>query len=73
MIHLTNDAVQKHNESYGKYEDFNKMSFPNFKKYIKKMGFESARFDESYSQMKLIAYYLIASTSPKIKRKQYTF
>lgn len=49
------------------------MSFPNFKKYIKKMGFESAKFDESYSQMKLIAYYLIASTSPKIKRKQYTF
>jgi hypothetical protein len=25
MIHLTNDAVQKHNQSYGKYEDFNKV------------------------------------------------
>jgi tubulin polyglutamylase TTLL1/tubulin monoglycylase TTLL3/8 len=25
MIHLTNDAVQKHNTSYGKYEDFNKV------------------------------------------------
>jgi tubulin polyglutamylase TTLL1/tubulin monoglycylase TTLL3/8 len=28
MIHLTNDAVQKHNQSYGKYEDFNKVNFP---------------------------------------------
>lgn len=26
MIHLTNDAVQKHNQSYGKYEDFNKVN-----------------------------------------------
>jgi predicted ATP-binding protein involved in virulence len=49
------------------------MSFPNFKKYISKMGFGSGEFDESYNKMKLIAYYLIASASPKIKRKQYTF
>lgn len=49
------------------------MSFSNFKKYITKMGFNSARFDEAYTKMKSIAYYLIASTCSKIKRKQYTF
>jgi hypothetical protein len=49
------------------------MSFPNFRKYIAKNGFDGHKFDEAYNKMKLIAYYLIASTSPKIKRKQYTF
>ena len=49
------------------------MSFANFRKYIGKNGFEAHRFDQSYNKMKLIAYYLIASTSHKIKRKQYTF
>ncbi len=49
------------------------MSFSNFKKYIAKMGIDSTKFDEAYNKMKSIAYYLIASTSNKIKRKQYTF
>lgn len=49
------------------------MSFINFRKYITKVGFYSEQFDEAYNQMKLIAYYLIASVSPKIRRKQYTF
>lgn len=30
MIHLTNDAVQKHSEDYGKYESANKLSFTDF-------------------------------------------
>lgn len=33
MIHLTNDAVQKKGDSYGKYENGNKV---NIKKYILK-------------------------------------
>jgi hypothetical protein len=35
MIHLTNDAVQKHSEQYGKYESGNKLSFNDFNKYVK--------------------------------------
>lgn len=27
MIHLTNDAVQKHGENYGRYEPANKLSY----------------------------------------------
>jgi hypothetical protein len=49
------------------------MSFNNFKKYISKMGMNSRDFDVSYEKMKSIAYYLIASVSPKMRRKQYTF
>lgn len=32
--HLTNDAIQKHGEDYGKYEDGNKMSYREFQRYI---------------------------------------
>lgn len=35
-IHLTNDAVQKHSEDYGKYENGNKMSYSDFQRYLDK-------------------------------------
>lgn len=34
MVHLTNDAVQKKGEEYGKYENNNKISFDSFQKYL---------------------------------------
>ncbi|OMJ78863.1 hypothetical protein SteCoe_21216 [Stentor coeruleus] len=34
FIHLTNDAVQKHSDDYGKYEDNNKMSYKDFQRYL---------------------------------------
>mgnify|MGYP001382746861 CR=1 FL=1 len=80
MIHLTNDAVQKKGEDFGKHEDSNKvtllisqLSFDYFRQYLRKIGTSPFKFDEAYEQMKLIAYYLIASVSTKIKRKQFTF
>lgn len=73
MIHLTNDAVQKKGEDFGKHEDSNKLNFEYFKQYLRKIGQSPLKFDESYEQMKLIAYYLIASVSTKIKRRQFTF
>jgi len=30
FVHLTNDAVQKKSEDYGKFENGNKMSYQNF-------------------------------------------
>ena len=30
FVHLTNDAVQKKLEDYGKYEQGNKLSYPDF-------------------------------------------
>ena len=36
MIHLTNDAVQKHGENFGKYESNNKLSYLEMQKYILK-------------------------------------
>ena len=34
FIHLTNDAVQKHSASYGKYESANKLSYKEFQRYL---------------------------------------
>ena len=33
-IHLTNDAVQKHSEDYGKFEAGNKLSYTDFQRYL---------------------------------------
>lgn len=34
MIHLTNDAIQKNNAEYGKYQKANKLSYSDLQKYI---------------------------------------
>ena len=34
LVHLTNDAVQKKGEEYGKFENFNKVSFAELQRYI---------------------------------------
>lgn len=33
-IHLTNDAIQKTGENYGKYEEGNKLSYSEFERYL---------------------------------------
>ena len=34
MVHLTNDAVQKKADPYGKHEKGNKVSYEDFQKYL---------------------------------------
>lgn len=34
LVHLTNDAIQKHGEKYGKYEPGNKISYSTFQRYL---------------------------------------
>lgn len=34
FVHLTNDAVQNNSESYGKYEQGNKLSYNQFQRYL---------------------------------------
>ena len=34
FIHLTNDAIQKNSEEYGKFEDGNKLSYKDFQRYL---------------------------------------
>lgn len=47
LIHLTNDAIQKHSSEYGKFENGNKLAYRDFQKYLdssypdKKISFNS--------------------------------
>jgi hypothetical protein len=34
LVHLTNDAIQKHNEDYGRFEKGNKLSYQDFQRYL---------------------------------------
>lgn len=54
FIHLTNDAIQKHSENYGKFEDNNKMSYKEFQRYL----------DQHHSDKKLNFF---LNTLPQIK------
>lgn len=57
-IHLTNDAIQKHGDDYGKYEAGNKVSYTEFQRYLdsahpaKKYSFEKSILP----QMRKLAY-----------------
>lgn len=33
-IHLTNDAVQKHSDNYGRFQEGNKLSYPELQRYL---------------------------------------
>ena len=56
-IHLTNDAIQKNSQKYGKYEAGNKLSYNQFQRYLdnvhskKNISFK----DDILPQMKEIA------------------
>ncbi len=71
-VHLTNDAVQKNHENYGKYEDGNKIDYSTFKKYLA-AKYSSKKFDfdtQIYENIKLIALDSIKATYQKISAKK---
>ena len=68
FIHLTNDAVQKKDESYGKFERGNKIAFEDLNKYI--TGVYNRPdidfYEDVYPQMKDICRHTIRSTYRKL-------
>ena len=48
FIHLTNNAIQKNADKYGKYEDGNQLSFKQLEKYIKE------KYDQQFSMISII-------------------
>lgn len=63
-MHLTNDAVQKKGEEYGKFENFNKVSFAELQRYIE--ATTETSFATVYARIKAIATDLIVSVARKI-------
>ncbi|EAS04250.2 tubulin-tyrosine ligase family protein (macronuclear) [Tetrahymena thermophila SB210] len=77
MIHLTNDAVQKKCEDYGKYEPGNKLSYNDLQRYLdqnhteQKINFQTV----IYPRMRQLALDCIKSTFLKMdpQRREITF
>lgn len=53
MIHLTNDAIQKNAEDYGKFEAGNKVSYVEFQRYVDQCENKFNFMQEIYPQMKV--------------------
>ncbi|CAD8156726.1 unnamed protein product [Paramecium pentaurelia] len=70
LIHLTNDAIQKNSEDYGKFEKGNKVSFDEFNNFLPIDFYQTI-----YKQMKNIALDQFKATYGKLdpKRKENTF
>ncbi|KAL4491452.1 hypothetical protein ABPG72_008108 [Tetrahymena utriculariae] len=75
MIHLTNEAVQKRGEDFGKFENGNKLSYAELQKYIDSTyPKENYNFMQSiYPQMKQLAYDSVCSVYTKIDKKKRNF
>ena len=81
MIHLTNDAVQKKSQDYGKYEPGNKLSFADFQRYLDTVynsnegGTKYKFWQQAYPEMKKIATDAIKAVFNKINpnRKDFSF
>eukprot|EP01017_Pseudomicrothorax_dubius_P009264 TRINITY_DN13114_c0_g2_i1.p1 TRINITY_DN13114_c0_g2~~TRINITY_DN13114_c0_g2_i1.p1 ORF type:complete len:1000 (+),score=219.17 TRINITY_DN13114_c0_g2_i1:100-3099(+) len=77
MIHLTNDAVQKKGEEYGKFENGNKISYSEFQRYLD-LNYPDAKLNfmkVAYPQMKKLAQDSIRSVYGKIdqNKREHTF
>lgn len=66
MIHLTNDAVQKKSEDYGKFESGNKLSYAEFQKYLDATNVKCDIVKTVVPQMKKIATETIKAVSRKL-------
>jgi tubulin monoglycylase TTLL3/8 len=74
MIHLTNDAVQKNCQEYGKYEAGNKVSFTEFQKYIDTNHPDKHwNFDEPYTKMKKMALDIILAVYGRLDETRRNF
>ncbi|OMJ67729.1 hypothetical protein SteCoe_35034 [Stentor coeruleus] len=51
FVHLTNDAVQKNHEDYGKYESGNKLSYYDFQKFLNSIGSNVDFFNDIFPQI----------------------
>lgn len=77
FIHLTNDAVQKYSEEYGKFEPGNKMSYLEMQTYLNQEGLgNKVNFERDIvSQIRKIVKDTFEAAAPIIdpQRKQHTF
>ncbi|CAD8097268.1 unnamed protein product [Paramecium sonneborni] len=74
-VHLTNDAIQKYADTYGKYENGNKLSFSEFQRYLDNQPKKYNFYKDLYPQLIDIATISIKSVYCKLAgyKKEYNF
>lgn len=66
FIHLTNDAIQKKSEDYGKFENGNKISYNELQKYIEQL-YKKDFYDVVYPKLRKIALDTIKAVFMKLE------
>lgn len=66
LVHLTNDAVQKRSDDYGKFESGNKLSYTEFQKYMDSVNIKCDFLKEVLPKMKQLATDTIKAVSRKM-------
>ncbi|CAD8095262.1 unnamed protein product [Paramecium sonneborni] len=74
-VHLTNDAIQKYADTYGKYENGNKLSFSEFQRYLDNQPKKYHFYKDLYPQLIDIATTSIKSVYCKLApyKKEFNF
>ena len=74
-VHLTNDAVQKRLDDYGKFESGNKLSYPEFQKYLDSIKSKTDFVADVVPQLKNLARDSMRAVCRKIDpaRKAFSF
>ncbi|CAK94059.1 unnamed protein product (macronuclear) [Paramecium tetraurelia] len=74
-VHLTNDAIQKYADTYGKYENGNKLSLSEFQRYLENQSKKYNFYKDLYPQLIEIATISIKSVYCKLAphKKEFNF
>lgn len=73
FVHLTNDAVQKKLDDYGKFESGNKLSYQEFQKYLDSMKIDCDLVKTVIPKMKALAQDSMRAVSRKLDPARKTF
>lgn len=74
-VHLTNDAVQKKLDDYGKFESGNKLSYADFQKYLDSMKINANFEKDIVPKMQNMAKHSMRAVSRKVdpNRRAFSF
>ncbi|KRX01751.1 hypothetical protein PPERSA_01621 [Pseudocohnilembus persalinus] len=71
VMHLTNNAIQKHAKSYGKYEEGNQMNYDQFEDYLEKKQIDLKFRKKILPKMKEIVALTYSSVKEKLNPNKY--
>ena len=68
-MHLTNDAVQVHDDNYGRFEPGNKLSYSELQRYLETLGKGEDLHQSALPMMKKIAANTLKATFLQLNKE----